>query len=86
MAVSKQNESDLKQKLLSVITESDKPLDVQRVARLLGIPWWPAYKLVTEVMIEELQKRPTVLRELPFVVWKSAKNMIIVPRKLLAER
>jgi len=76
---------EAKRALLKLISEADEPLHIRYIGDKLGVSWWPAYKLVTEVLIEEVQKRPQLSKRLPFCIWKSTKNIIVVPQRLLKE-
>jgi len=76
-------DKQLRGKLLKLIEEANRPLDVTYIAQQLGISWWSSYKLVTATFLEELQQYPQVLRDLPFVCMKSTKSLIVVPNRLL---
>jgi hypothetical protein len=77
------DEEGYRARLLELVREAERPLDIKFIAEKLGLTWWPTYKLVTETIIEELHRHPEVLRDLPFILLKSTKSLVIIPRKIL---
>lgn len=76
-------EDSQKMRVIELITRSETPVDINHIANALDIHWFTAYRLVTEIILEELQKHPSMLRYFPFVLLKSTKSLVIVPNRLL---
>jgi len=76
------SDEELKEKILAFIREARRPLDINHIAKHLGLSWWPAYRLITEIIIDKLKSDPGGTAELPFVLIKSTKSFIIFPKHL----
>ena len=76
-------EERLKTQVIELVAQSEIPVDINYIATTLGIHWFTAYRLVTEIILEELQKHPNMLQYFPFMLLKSTKSLVIVPNKLL---
>jgi len=72
-----------RERLLKLVNEATKPLDINYIAEKLGLGWWPTYRLVTSLFLEEVQQHPEIMMKLSFVCLKSTKSMVVVPNKLL---
>lgn len=76
------NDKELKEKILNIIKGSNKPLDINHIAKHLNLSWWPTYRLITEIIIDKLKGNPGGAAELPFVLMKSTKSFIVFPKHL----
>lgn len=76
------SDEELKEKILAFIREARRPLDINHIAKHLGLSWWPTYRLITEIIIDKLKADPGGTAELPFVLIKSTKSFIIFPKHL----
>ena len=76
------SDEELKKKMLAVIREANRPLDVNYIAKHLSLSWWPTYRLITETIIDRLRNDPGGAAELPFVLIKSTKSFIVLPKHL----
>lgn len=76
-------EKSLKERFLGLIQETEIPIDVNYVAHALGVHWFTAYRIVTEIILAELQKHPEMTRNFPYLLLKSTKSLVIVPNRLL---
>jgi len=54
----------VKKKILTVIREAKRPLDINHTAKQLNLSWWPTYRLITEIIIETLKSDPGGASEL----------------------
>jgi len=79
-------EKSLKERFLGLLQETDIPIDVNYVAHALGVHWFTAYRMVTEIILAELQKHPEMTRNFPYLLLKSTKSLVIIPNKLLQSR
>lgn len=78
-------EEKLQIKVLRIIRESNRPLDVNTVASSLNMSWWPTYKLIAETLFEKLGDDPEAVAKLPFIPIKSTKSLLIFPQHLLPQ-
>jgi len=76
------SDEELKKKMLTVIREANRPLDINYIAKHLNLSWWPTYRLITEIIIEKLKNDLGGAAELPFVLIKSTKSFIVLPKHL----
>lgn len=72
-----------KEQLLKLVSEATKPLDINYIAEKLGLGWWPTYRLVTSIFLEEVQQHPEIMQKLSFVCLKSTKSLLVMPNRLL---
>lgn len=80
--VIKLSNAELRNRLFEIVEKADRPLDINHIAKEMGMSWWPTFKLITEILLEELKVHPEALEELPFVLIKSTKSFLIFPRRL----
>jgi hypothetical protein len=76
------SDEELERKMLAVIRDANKPLDINYIAKHLNLSWWPTYRLITEIIIDKLKNDPGGAAELPFVLVKSTKSFIVLPKHL----
>jgi hypothetical protein len=76
------DEEELKQRIVEFIRKARRPLDINHIAKHFGLCWWPTYRLITEIIIETLKSDPGGAAELPFVLIKSTKSFIVLPKHL----
>ncbi len=76
-------QNKLRQRLITLIEQIEKPIDINFIARHLNIHWFTAYRLVTDMVLEEVQKHPEFMQKLPFVCLKSTKSLVVMANRLL---
>jgi len=72
-----------RERLLKLLDEATKPLDINYIAEKLGLGWWPTYRLVTSLFLEEVQQHPEIMQKLSFVCLKSTKSVLVMSNRLL---
>lgn len=76
------DEEELKEKILVFIREARRPLDINHIAKRFHLSWWPTYRLLTEIIMDALKDDPGGTAALPFVLIKSTKSFIVLPKRL----
>ena len=72
----------LKEKIKSIVSNSDKPIDVNTISKIIGCSWYVTYKTLMDIFIEEIEeKHPEILDGLDIRPQKTTKSMIFIPQK-----
>jgi len=68
-----------RKKIIDLIRSEPRPMAVGTIAKKVGLKWWSTFKLIADLVLEELQTRsPEALQSLSIVPLKTSKDWILV--------
>ena len=73
--------SELKDRIKEIVLNSDRPIDVNHIAKEVECTWFLVYRMLMEIILDDIERNnPEVMDALPFRPLKTTKSMVFVPQ------
>ena len=74
----------VKSRVLETIENSTEPIGLEAIRKNVGTNYITIERAILEIIIEALQERIELYRELniPFVAMKTSKSLVLIPKRI----